>query len=253
MRRTTMLLILTLALLSTCSKGGKTPTAPTGAGGGGGGNHAPTVNLNIDKTVLNPNQTATLSATTADADGDQVTLAWRAGRGTVQSSGPTATTATYTAPSAFGSDSVVATASDGHGGSGQATAHTYVRNPSPPVFTFGGTGSASCGVGTAVPTGFNLTLTPAEDVLITSIRVQSRDCPVCSYSHIRDYSPPLSIRAGTTYVWTDFCIDTQCCAFNGCGSPCAFWAITIIGSRPAPDGGSFYYQCPSWSGGTNCY
>ncbi len=250
MRRLSPILIVSLALLCTCSKGGKSPTAPSGAGGGGGGNHAPTVNLNIDKTVLNPSETATLTATAADADGDQVTLAWRAGRGTVQSSGPTATTATYTAPGTFGPDSVIATASDGRGGSAQATAHTYVRNPNPPVFTFGGTGSPTCGPDTN-PSGFLLTITPAEDVLVTDITVSPRNCGCAVTKH---YATPLTLRAGVVFVWNDGdCLTNTCCLYQGCPSCGTFWSITISGQRPAPDGGSFYYQCPSWSGGTGCY
>jgi hypothetical protein len=237
--------VLLLAISLGCSGGGGDP--PTSPPPPGGTNHNPTVNLNINHAIVGYGQTATVTATTTDVDGNQVTLAWTAGRGSVAASGPTATKATYTAPTSWGPDSIVATASDGQGGTGRAAAQTYVRNPDPPAFTLGAVSSATCGAGSSNPSGFVLTISPAEDVLITNISIRPRQC-LNTCDHISNYSPMLSVAGGTTYVWhLGLCQTQDCCQNSGCGN-CGFWTVTITGQRPAPDGGSFVYECHSWSG-----
>jgi len=242
---------VTAILTLSCSGGGGKGSTPTAPGGGVGGNHAPTVNLNVDKTVLGYGQTATLTAAPSDADGDQLTLAWKAGRGTVQSSGPTATTATYTAPNSWGADSATVTVSDGKGGTAAATADTYVRNPNPPAFTLAAVGSASCGYGTPIPDGFVLSITSGEDVLVTDIIVHPSFCTSSSCTESRHYATPLVLRAGVAYDWTDVCLTTTCCTTYSCGT-CGHWDVIILGARPSPDGGGYSYECPSWTGGAAC-
>src|SRR5262249_54353219 len=148
-------------------------------------------------------------------------------------------------PNSWGADSATAIASDGKGGTASATARVYVRNPNPPTITLGSSGSTNCGFGTPNPTGFNVTITPAEDILITDISVQARDCVGCGFQNPRTYNPPIAVRAGTMFVWTDWCITDQCCNAHGCAS-CSFWSVEISGRRPAPDGGDFTFTCPSW-------
>jgi len=241
----------TSALILGCSGGGGDGDTSAGPPPPGG-NRNPTVNLNIDRTAFNYGQTATLTATPTDPDGDQVTLAWSAGRGAVQSSGPTATTATYTAPNSWGADSVAVTVSDGRGGTGRATAGTYVRNPSPPNIALGATGSTNCGHGTPIPDGLILTITPAENVLVTNISMQPRGCTGSTCRSIINHNPPLALSAGVAFTWSaGGCQSPQCCQNFGCGS-CGFWTITVSGLRPAPDGGAFVYHCNSWSGPGTC-
>jgi hypothetical protein len=233
----------TMGILLGCSGGGDggpvTPPPPDG-------NHAPTVNLNIDKAHVAYNETAQLSVTSSDVDGDQVTFGWTAAKGTVTTSGPTSTTATFKAGAQWGQASATVNASDGKGGSAQATALTYVRNPNPPAFAFAGTSSANCGPGTSNPTAFILRLTPAESVLLTFISIYPRDgCTSCGTS--RNYSSPIVLGAGQAYSWTDaFCFSPSCCENSGCGN-CGYWTITIQGRRPEPDGGTFSFECHSWN------
>ena len=159
-----------LALASSvagCGKGGDAaaPTSPPP----GGDNHNPTVNLNIDPTHLAYGQTATLSVSASDPDGNQVTFTWSAVLGTVSTSGPTATSASFTAGNHWGQASVTLTASDAKGGTTQATALTYIRNPNPPDFALAPVASTVSGC-----TGFALQFTPGEDVPVSALYIQPR-------------------------------------------------------------------------------
>lgn len=157
------------------------------------------------------------------------------------SSDPTATTATFAAGSAWGQAQVTVTVFDGKGRSAQATAFTYVRNPSPPAFAFAGIGGTNCGPGTSNPTGFILRITPAESVILTFISIYWRsDCPGITS---RNYSSnPIVLGAGQAYSWTDaFCLSSADCQGSG------YHTITISGRRPEPDGGTFSFECRSWN------
>lgn len=246
MRPRSFLLAVVASLLFGCSGGGGGPTEPPP----GAGNHSPTANLNINNVHLAYAGTAQLSVTATDPDGDQLTFSWSATLGTVSSSGPTASTATFTAGSQWGQAQVTVTVSDGKGGSAQATALTYVRNPNPPAFSFFPDVIAnSCGYGTPNPEGFVLRLTPAEAVLISTIVVGPRDT-YCfgGCQKTRNYTNAIGLSAGQQYLWIDgSCLLPDCCYNNGCGSNCPFWQIRIVGRRPEPDGGSFEYRCNSWS------
>ncbi len=97
------------ALIFGCNK--KSPTSPTD-GGSTPTNNPPTVTATAHPTFGIAQLTAfAFSATTSDPDGDPVTVAWNFGDGG-SASGSTATH-TYTAGGSMG---VVATASDGKGG-----------------------------------------------------------------------------------------------------------------------------------------
>lgn len=242
--RVGLALALSVVAVVGCSgKGGNGPTQPPPQGG----NHSPTANLNIDKAHLAYNEAAQLSVTSSDADGDQVSFGWTASKGTVTTSGPTSTTAAFKAGTQWGQASATVTASDGKGGSAQATAKTYIRNPNPPDFAFVGTSSPNCGPGTSNPTAFILRLTPAESVFLTFISIYPRDgCTSCGTS--RNYfANPIVLNAGQAYSWTDaFCFSPSCCENSGCGN-CGYWTITIQGRRPEPDGGTFSFECRSWN------
>lgn len=236
---------LTLSLVGCSGGGGGDP--PLTQPPPGGGNQNPTVNLNIDKTHLAYNETAQLSLTASDPDGDQVTFTWSGVKGTVTTSGPTATTATFKAGTTWGQGSATAAASDGSGGNAQATAQTYVRNPNPPQFTLFPVGSSTCGYDTVNPDGFLLRITPGEAVLLTSVSIRPRDCTSGQCARSLSYTTPLSLSAGQEYVWTEGgCRTSVCCASLDCGE-CTRWTVEISGRRPEPDGGSFTYRCYSWS------
>jgi hypothetical protein len=235
--------IVLLALLCACSKSSNSPTAP--GGGGGGGNHNPTVNINTDATHLSEGGTANITVTASDPDGGQVTFAYAAVGGTVSASGPTATSAVFSAGSQWGPCSVTVTASDGKGGSAHATASMYIRNPNPPAFVVEPVGTSTCGYGTPVPDGFAVRITSPESVVITDIAFGSRDCGTCGVD--RNYvAHPIALGAAQQYVWLDGgCWTHACCTNQGCTN-CNYWSVIIAGTRPEPDGGSFYYTCPSW-------
>lgn len=244
MKPTRLLLYSGLWLIAGCGGGDddSNPTQPPG----GGNNHAPTVNLNIDSAHLAYGGTAQLSVQAVDSDGDQVTFSWSAVLGTVASSGPTSTTATFTAGSQWGQASVTVTASDGKGGSAQATSQTYIRNPNPPAFQLFGTTSSTCGTGTANPYGFVLRITPPEAVTITHISMkpqqQTWNGPCTDTDN---YATPIQLTAGQQYPWTDGgCINpaTEWCS----GVTSNYWSIVISGKRSEPDGGTYYFECDSW-------
>jgi hypothetical protein len=173
----------------------------------------------------------------SDVDGDQVTFTWSAVRGTVTSSGPTATSATFTAAQQWGVVTVTVTASDGKGGSAQATAQSYIRNPSPPSL------AVSAGAPTFPQcTGFVVQVTPAEAISVTNLFVHALDVPAgCDYS--RDFSAsPVSIPSGQTGALRGQGVD---CIWDQCaGDPVSRYAVTIQGRRPEPDGGTFAFTCP---------
>lgn len=244
------LLAVVLLGLAGCSNTGSNESNPTGPGPTPG-NTNPTVNLNIDRVHLSYGELAQLSVTASDPDGDQVTFTWSATLGSVSASGPTATMASFVAGSQWGQASVTVTASDGRGGTAQATALTYIRNPDPPAFVLGAAGSSTCGTGTQNPFGFILTITPPEPVTIRRIRVEPRSCTgQCRQEYT--YSPALTWSAGSTYQFSQAvsgsprCLTPDCCQSQSCGN-CRFWTITITGERPEPDGGTFFYECGSWA------
>ncbi len=242
MNRLTLLLLITLAL-SSCSKG----SSPTKPPGGGSGNHSPAVSVNSSTTHLSYSGTATITVTASDVDGDQLSFSYTATGGTVSASGPTATTATFTAGTHWGPCSVTVTVSDGKGGSTPATATMYVRNPDPPQFVLEPVSTGACGPGTVNPTGFELQITSPEAITVTDIAMlpQTFCTPACGMS--RHYRTPIAFSAGQAYLWSDGgCWLQSCCQSYGC-SDCRPWAITISGNRPEPDGGSFYYTCTQWN------
>jgi outer membrane protein OmpA-like peptidoglycan-associated protein len=96
-------------------------------------NRPPTVNCDIDKTEVNPGESAKCHATGSDPDGDKLTYEWSASAGKVTGTGPDAvwdstgvepgTTATITVH-----------VSDGRGGTAQATCSVKVtKKGGPPV------------------------------------------------------------------------------------------------------------------------
>ncbi len=241
-----MLIGVALVLVSGCGGGGGgTPTGP--APPPGGGNHNPTANLNIDKSHLRYGEIAQLSVLASDQDGDQLTFSWSATRGTVTSSGTTATTATFTAGSQWGQATATVTASDGHGGSAQATAQTYIRNPSAPAFTLRPVASSlpSC-------TGFALEITSPEAVVLTNMFVWPNGPNSGCGAYNENFMPPLALQAGQTYV---FRTGRDCIWPDDCnGARVDYYEIVINGSRQEPDGGTFYFDCKRWrpSSPTSC-
>lgn len=224
---------LALALLATaltttqCSKSGSSPTAPPG---GGNGNHNPTANANTSTTHLSYGGTATITVTATDADGDQLTIGYTATGGTVSASGPTATTAIFTAGSQWGPASVTVTVSDGKGGSVQATTTMYIRNPTPPSLCFNH--------GTPCGTGYNLTLTVAEAIVVTEIAAQNRydgDCfPIVNYP-----GTGLSIAANVAHEFGDLgCLSCT----SSPNAEIASWTVDVFGRRAEPDGGGFHVR-----------
>lgn len=223
--RTFPILIATAVLVAAtgsfgCSKKSSSPTAP------GGGNHAPTIGVNSDKLKLWPSTTAQITVTASDADGDQLTFTYSAVRGTVQASGPTATVATFTAGTQVGAASVTVTADDGQGGSAQATADLYIRNPSPPAFTL---------VAVSQPGGPEtskyLVLTTPEAVTITGINASR--CVSTSSDFVGPVDLPvggqLVIRPPGGGAWLDIGMQPGQCGL----------CVQIYGRRAEPDGGDF--------------
>src|SRR5258705_4814630 len=182
--------ILIAFLLSGCSKSGSTPTGP----GGGGGNHNPTVSVNTNTTHLAYSGGATITVTASDPDGDQLMFAYAGVGGTVSASGPTATTASFTAGTQWGPAFVTVTVTDGKGGSAQATASMYVQNPAPPRLCLSR--------GTPCTTSYKMTLTPDEAIVVTEIAAKNlydNGCfPIVTYT-----SPGLAISASQTHELTD--------------------------------------------------
>jgi hypothetical protein len=218
----TAALPLLFALLTGCSKEGSSPTEPPPPGGG---NHNPTINTNTSTTHLTYGATAQITVSVSDPDGDQVTIAYTATRGTVTSSGPTATTATFTAGSSWGPAAVTATASDGRGGTASAVASMYIRNPDPPRFAV-----APICLGT---NAVDVRITPQETVLLDQVQVVCEDPYSCGTA--KDYSPPQLVNANQTF--TAGCVT---CSAPSCGSP--YRNVFIAGHRPEPDGGAFYVE-----------
>ena len=244
--------ILFLALVCACSKGGNGPTNPTGGGGGGGGgNHPPTLSVNTSTTHLTYGAPATITVTASDPDGDQLSFAYAAAGGTVSSSGPTATTAAFTAGNQWGPASVTVTVSDGKGGTAQAIASMYVRNPNPPAITLAAVGSATCGYGTANPDCFEIQMTPAEAVLINDFYISGHD-DVHNPSYCGNLAvggwhySAVPVGAAQRYVFAATS-GAACAACQSCdGISELLWDVVIKGQRPEPDGGSFTWTIDAW-------
>lgn len=235
MKATQLLVCCALTLVTGC--GGGDDSNPTDPGpGGGGNNHAPTVNLNIDNAHLAYGGTAQLSAAASDADGDQVTFTWSGVLGTVSTSGPTSTAATFTAGNQWGQASVTVTASDGKGGSAQATALTYIRNPNPPSVTLATTAS-TCASGSFAVQG-----TFVEAVLLTNFSIDP--CGIAT----QNYNPPISVAASAPHVFDKgFNPGDPICVLEQCnGTTTQSFDVWIWGKRPEPDGGSWAYHNASW-------
>jgi len=226
MLRITPVAILVVAVLSGCSKGGGAPTSP----GGGSTNHNPTVSVNTNTTHLAYGGGATITVVASDPDGDQLTFAYAGAGGTVSSSGPTATTANFTAGTQWGPASVTVTVTDGKGGSVQGTATMYVRNPAPPRLCLNR--------GTPCTTSYNLTLTPDEAIVVTEIAAKNlydNGCfPIVTYT-----SPGLAIAASQTHEFTDVgCLECT----SSPNATISDWAVDVFGHRAEPDGGAFHVQ-----------
>jgi hypothetical protein len=212
---------------------GSNPVNPPG----GDTNHAPTVNLNINNTHLAYGGAAQLSVGASDLDGDQVTLTWSAVLGTVSTSGPTSKTATFTAGNQWGQASVTVTASDGKGGTAQATALTYIRNPTPPQVCFappsGGCSAAA----------YPLTLVAQlEAILVTRVAYQSFDNSNCGA--LKDYSPPLTMAQDVPHEFGE----VGCASCPGQTSGVGYtWYVSISCRRPEPDGGGFLLSGLQWN------
>jgi hypothetical protein len=198
-----------------CSGKGGSPTAPST------GNHDPTISVNTNRSKLLPNLTAAITVSASDQDGDQLTYAYSATGGTVSSSGPTATVATFTAGSTPGPASVTATASDGNGGTASGTASMYIQNPNPPI-TFSGAGSLAC---------MRLRISSSEACTLTSITVWVRNN---SYvGEVLDVTLPASMTSNDVLQVgpaSGSCWDMTSCQ--------VMWA-RVRGTRPEPDGGEF--------------
>lgn len=236
MKRFAFLLLFACVLAAGCSKSGSSPTSPSD---GGSTNHNPTLNVNTSTTHLVYGGTATISVTATDPDGDAVTLSYAATGGTTSSSGPTATTATFTAGSQWGPAVVTVTASDGKGGTAQATAAMYIRNPNPPAFVIEGTGSTSCG-----GANFLVQATSPEAVLVTNFSCFPRDAGSTCSGASWHYSTPVSLPANQGYTFN----------YPGGNGPCAgntdctrYWQVGIVGQRPEPDGGTFTWSIGDWA------
>jgi len=242
MRSTCLALFLALLLTASgCGGGGSDPTGPGGGGGGGGNtNHAPTVSINTNTTHLSYGGSATITVTASDVDGDQLAYSYAGVKGTVSNSGTTATTASFTAGQQWGDASVTVTVTDGKGGSTQATASMYVRNPTVPHLSLSAVASLnpSCD-------GFAVAVGAPEAVLVTSVHIVA---PIissgdCTYS--RDFSSsPVSVPSGGMVPLRGQGID---CIWNACtGEAVSQYVITVQGKRPEPDGGTFSFSCPSF-------
>lgn len=224
LRSRLLIAALCLLALDACSKSSSSPTAPPG--GGGGGNHAPTVNANTSTTHLVYGGTAVISITAADVDGDQLTFAYTASGGTVTASGPTATTATFTAGSQSGPVSVTVTASDGRGGSAQAIVSMYIRDPLSPRLCL--VNGQDCGSG-----GTTLAFIPSEDVYITRITGYNAYNTGwgCSFD-VSFPSPGLLVSQNHAQSFAGAC--GSCPGQNN-----SLWWAAVYLHRPEPDGGEF--------------
>ena len=94
-------------------------TAGGGEGGAGGGgdastNHTPDVVIEASATRVAPGETATLTASASDPDGDPVTYRWSAPAGMIRCTACRITT--WTAPDDADSYTVSVTVRDGRGG-----------------------------------------------------------------------------------------------------------------------------------------
>jgi hypothetical protein len=210
-----------IVLLAGCGGGGgSAPTQPPPSTG----NHNPALSVNASTTHLAYGGGASISVTASDPDGDQLTFSYTATGGSVSASGPTATTAAFTAGSQWGPASVTVTVSDGRGGSAQATAAMYVQNPSPPILCFGlGSSSAK-----------DLTVTPAEAIVVTSVAAQNLYDGNCFAS--QNFLP-----AGTAvgaHETREFGVSLVCSSSPN--ASISDWAVDVSGWRAEPDGGAFH-------------
>jgi len=214
--------------------GGSNPVDPPG----GGANHAPTVNLNINNTHLAYGGTAQLSAAASDVDGDQVTFTWSGVLGTVSTSGPTSTAATFTAGNQWGQASVTVTASDGKGGSAQATALTYVRNPTPPWVCL----SSPTGLGCS-DAAYPLVLVSKQvNILVTKVAYQNFPTTGCLF--LKDYSPPVALAVDVPHEFRDAPCAECLGEYRDVGQT---WYVTMWCMRPEPDGGTFILRDVQWN------
>jgi parallel beta-helix repeat protein len=85
-------------------------------------NTPPTIASTFSKTTVTGGTTASLSVTTNDDDGDDVTVNWSATGGSLNSADQGKATMRWTAPGAAGTtETITATATDGNGGQASAT------------------------------------------------------------------------------------------------------------------------------------
>ena len=107
-------------------------TAGGGEGGEGGGgdgastNHPPDVVIEAAPTTVAPGETATLTASAADADDDPVTYGWAAPAGVIRCTACRITT--WTAPDDAGSYTVSVTVRDGRGGATTRSVALFVTS-----------------------------------------------------------------------------------------------------------------------------
>ena len=107
--------------------------------GGGGGetavvapNQAPTVTLVSDRSEILPGETARLTATSTDPEGDAVTYTWSSTAGRVTGSGANATL-DFTGVTPPSTTTVTVRGTDTHGNVGTATADVRLMEPARPA------------------------------------------------------------------------------------------------------------------------
>src|SRR6185503_712597 len=158
----------------------------------------------------------------------QLTFSYSAVGGTVASSGPTATAATFTAGSQWGPCSVTVTASDGKGGSTQAIATMYIQNPSAPSLCFS--------KGSPCTVKYRLDVTPREAVVVTQIVAGNRTDNNC-VMFINYSGAGLALGANVPHEFADLgCL--ECSSSQNAMN--ADWDIDVTGHRAEPDGGTFH-------------
>ena len=239
MRQVRSLAAVLFLFACTCSKAGNTPTSPSG-GGGSGGNNSPSVSINTSTTHLGYGGTATITATAADADGDQLEYAYTGVGGTVSTSGPTATTATFTAGNQWGPASVTVSVSDGRGGSTHATTAMYIQNPTPPVVD---PSIVGCPNRCSTCAGEGLRIVPNERILVTQLVTWEPSAGHATGVDWHYSNVVVDATAGFTFPVPPSSPSYECALDPSEGH---YWTVLVYCQRPEPDGRSFVLQWTSY-------